>query len=116
MPPQWAVFRHQEPAMAKSGDTGLRRVLSATRYSLNGLKTCWHGESAFRHELLACLVLLPVALMVGEGGAEKALLVGSCLLVLVVELLNSSIEAAVDRIGDEYHSLSGKAKDLGSAA
>lgn len=102
--------------MPKPGETGLRRVVSATRYSLNGLKTCWRGEAAFRQEIIACAVLLPVALLLGESGAEKALLVGSCLLVLVVELLNSAIEAVVDRIGDEYHSLSGQAKDLGSAA
>src|SRR5690606_34726960 len=98
------------PAMPKPGETGLRRVLSATRYSVNGLKACWRCEAAFRAEALASVVLLPAALLLGEGGVEKALLAASWLLVLVIELVNSAIEAVVDRIGDEYHVLSGQAK------
>ncbi len=102
--------------MAKPVETGLRRVLSACRYSLNGLYSCWYNEEAFRQEALAGMVLIPLGLYLGETGVERALLVGSCLLVLIVEIVNSSIEAVVDRIGDEYHDLSGLAKDLGSAA
>ena len=97
------------------GKTGLRRLLAATRYSLNGLAAAL-GEPAFRQELLLAAVLIPAGLFFGGSGVERALLVGSVLLVLVVELLNSAIESAVDRISAEMHELSGRAKDLGSAA
>lgn len=100
----------------KPGERGLRRLVSATRYSVKGLRCCWETEAAFRQELVACLVLVPAALLLGEGGLEKGLLVGSCFLVLIVELLNSGIEAVVDRIGEEHHVISGRAKDLASAA
>lgn len=102
--------------MAKPGQTGIARILSATRYSLQGFKACWRMEAAFRQELGLAVVLIPLGLLLGEGGAEKAILTGTCLLVLIVEVLNSAIEAAVDRIGHEKHELSGIAKDLGSAA
>ncbi|MDR0780465.1 MAG: diacylglycerol kinase [Pseudomonadales bacterium] len=102
--------------MAKPGERGLRRICSAMGYSLQGLRSCWRNEAAFRQELLAAVVLLPLGLYLGESGAQKALLVGALMLVLIVEVLNSSIEAVVDRIGHEYHDLSGLAKDLGSAA
>lgn len=102
--------------MPKPGETGLQRIVSASRYSLNGLRSCWRNEAAFRQEVLAAVVLVPLAFVLGEGGVEKALLLGSCLLVLIVEILNSGIEAVVDRIGHEHHDLSGRAKDLGSAA
>jgi len=95
---------------------GLRRIWNAARYSLAGLRAAWLHEAAFRQELLLCLVLVPAAFWVGGNAVERALLVGSCLLVLVVELLNSAVEAAIDRIGNERHPLSGRAKDLGSAA
>lgn len=102
--------------MAKPGATGLRRVWSACGYSAKGLRSCWRHEAAFRQEALLGVVLVPLGLWLGEGGVEKALLVGAWLLVLVVEVLNTAIEAVVDRIGHEHHDLSGMAKDLGSAA
>ncbi len=102
--------------MPKPGATGLRRVLDATRYSLAGLAAAFRHEAAFRQELTLALVLVPLGLWLGEDGVARALLVGSVLLVLVVEVLNSAVEAVVDRIGDEIHPLAGRAKDLGSAA
>jgi diacylglycerol kinase (ATP) len=95
---------------------GLRRLLDATRNSWGGFRGAWREEEAFRQEILAGFVLVPLALWLGENGIERALLVGSLFVVLIVELLNSSIEATVDRIGTERHTLSGLAKDLGSAA
>ena len=94
----------------------LRHLLNATRYSLAGLRAAVRHEEAFRQELLALVIAVPVALWLGNTGIERALLIGSCLLVIVVELVNSAIEAAVDRVGSERHELSGRAKDLGSAA
>jgi diacylglycerol kinase (ATP) len=102
--------------MGKPGNTGLKRIWNATFYSVAGLRAAWRGESAFRQESLLCVVLIPAAFWLGTTAVERSLLVGSCLLVLIVELLNSGIEAAVDRIGSEHHDLSGRAKDLGSAA
>lgn len=102
--------------MAKPGQTGIARIISAARYSWQGLKACWQMEAAFRQEVSLALVLIPLGLYLGEGGAEKALLVGACFLVMVVEVLNSAVEAVVDRVGHEKHELSGLAKDLGSAA
>ena len=98
------------------GATGLRRVANATRYSLEGLAAAWRHEAAFRQEVLLAVVLVPLGLWLGRGGAEKALLAGSVLAVLVVELLNSAIEAIVDRASPERHELAKRAKDLGSAA
>ena len=102
--------------MGKPGKTGFSRIAAAARYSARGLMACWRNEAAFRQEILACLVLIPLGLWLGEGGLERALLAGSLLLVLVVEVINSAIEAVVDRVGPERHELSGRAKDLGSAA
>ena len=102
--------------MAKPGETGFRRIVSATGYSIQGLKACWRLEAAFRQEVLAAIVLVPLALYFGQGGMEKAVLVGVIVLVFIVEILNSGVEAVVDRIGHEHHELSGLAKDLGSAA
>jgi len=102
--------------MAKPGETGLRRIISAAGYSLKGLRSCWKNEAAFRQEVMAGVVMFPLSLYLGNSGLEKALLVGSLMLVLIVEILNSGIEAVVDRIGHEHHDLSGLAKDLGSAA
>lgn len=96
--------------------TGVRRLLDATRYSLAGLAAAARGEAAFRQELLLAAVAVPLGLALGKNGVERALLVGSVLLVLVVELVNSAIEAAVDRVSREPHALAGRAKDLGSAA
>ena len=94
---------------------GLARLLHALRYSWRGLRAGWR-ETAFRQESLAALVLLPLSAVLGRSWVETALLAGSVLLVMVVELLNTAIEACVDRIGPEWHALSGRAKDLGSAA
>jgi len=94
----------------------LRRIVDATRHSLAGLAAAVRHETAFRQELALAAVLVPLGLALGADGVERALLAGSVLLVLVVELLNSAIEAVVDRIGSERHELAGRAKDLGSAA
>ena len=102
--------------MAKSENTGLRRIFKASIYSAQGLGHAWRFEAAFRQELALTLLLAPVALWLGGSALERLLLLGSCVLVLVVELLNSAIETAIDRVGDEPHELSGRAKDLGSAA
>jgi len=98
------------------GKTGLQRVLNATRYSLEGFAAAARHEDAFRQELMLAAVLVPLGLWLGNDGVERALLVGSVLLVLVVELLNSAIEATVDRVSLEDHRLAKRAKDLGSAA
>lgn len=98
------------------GKTGLRRIINATRYSLEGFAAALRNEDAFRQELLLAIVLIPLGLWLGDGGAEKALLAGSLLLVLIVELLNSALEATVDRISIDEHPLSKRAKDIGSAA
>lgn len=102
--------------MGKPENTGFGRIVRATRYSAQGMLHAWRHEAAFRQELAATLVMLPVALWLGSNPVERILLIGSCILVLVVELLNSAVEAAIDRHGDEYNELSGRAKDLGSAA
>jgi diacylglycerol kinase (ATP) len=98
------------------GRTGFDRVMRATGYSWAGLKTAYRGESAFRQEAWFAAVLLPAAFWVGRTWVEVALLCGSVTLVLIVELLNSGIEAAIDRVSFELHDLSKRAKDLASAA
>ena len=100
----------------KPGATGLKRIIDATGYSWKGLKAAFKHESAFRQELLLFVLLLPAAIWFAESGIEFALLLGSLILILIVELLNSGIEAVVDRFGGEMHKLSGRAKDIGSAA
>lgn len=100
----------------KPGASGLRRIIDATGYSWLGLKAAFKHESAFRQELFLCLILMPLAVWFTESGIELALLLGSLLLILIVELLNSAIEVVVDRFGGEMHELSGRAKDIGSAA
>jgi diacylglycerol kinase (ATP) len=102
--------------MGQPGNTGLRRIVNATFFSIAGLKTAWRSEAAFRQECLLCLFLIPAGLWLGQNAVERALLVGSCLLVLIVELLNTAVESIVDRVGTDHHRLSGQAKDLGSAA
>lgn len=102
--------------MGKPGNTGIRRIVNATFFSLAGLRAAWQHEAAFRQEVMLAVVLIPTGVWLGRTAVERALLIGSCLLVLVVELLNSGIEAIVDRVGLEPHRLSGQAKDLGSAA
>jgi diacylglycerol kinase (ATP) len=98
------------------GKTGLIRIIHAFFNSLAGLRDAWRHESAFRQEVLLALVLIPIACVVPMAPAERALLIGSVLLVMIVELLNSSVEAAIDRISFDHHSLSKRAKDIGSAA
>ena len=98
------------------GRVGLDRVLRATGYSIEGLKTAYRGESAFRQESFLAVVMLPAAFILGATWIEVAVLAGSVLLVLIVELLNSGIEAAIDRVSLELHDLSKRAKDLASAA
>ncbi len=95
---------------------GLAHIFQAFGYSMKGLKAAVTYEEAFRLELLALIVMLPAAVLLGQTAVERALLIGSLLLVLVVELLNSAIEVVVDRVGVEHHALSGRAKDIGSAA
>ena len=98
------------------GRTGLDRVMRATGYSIAGLMAAYRGESAFRQEFWLAAVLLPLAFWIGRGWIEITLLIGSVMLVLIVELLNSGIEAAIDRVSFEIHDLSKRAKDLASAA
>lgn len=95
--------------------TGLNRVWHAAGYSMAGLRAGW-GETAFRQEVLAAVVLLPAACWLASNWVEFSLLAGSVLLVMIVELLNTGIETAIDRIGPEWHDLSKRAKDMGSAA
>lgn len=102
--------------MADARATGFKRVWNATRYSIAGLRAAWQNEAAFRQEVVLVLLLAPLGLWLGTTATQRALLLGTCLLVLVTELLNSAVEAAVDRIGSDHNRLSGRAKDLGSAA
>jgi diacylglycerol kinase (ATP) len=95
---------------------GLSRVLRAVAASLNGLAGAFREEAAFRQELALALIVIPLGLWLGHSGVERALLIGPMLLILIVELLNSAIEATVDRISFERHALAGLAKDIGSAA
>ena len=102
--------------MAGSGYRGFTRIVRATRNSWQGLRAAYRHEEAFRQETWLCLLLLPLGFYLGDGGAEKALLIGSVLLLPLVEILNSAVEAAVDRVGTEHNELAGRAKDMGSAA
>lgn len=95
---------------------GFARLRAATVYSVEGLRACFASEEAFRLEIMLAVVLTPLAFWLGDSPAERGLLLVAIVLVLLVELLNSAIEAVVDRIGLEYHALSKKAKDIGSAA
>jgi len=101
---------------ALKGKRGLQRVLNACRYSLDGLRSAWSEEDAFRQELLLAAVLVPLALLLPIGLVERLLLIGSVGLVLIVELLNTAIEAAIDRHSFEINPLAKRAKDVGSAA
>ena len=102
--------------MGNQNAKGWRRIVNAFGYSVQGFKACYQYEEAFRQEVLALVPLFPLALWLGETPVERAMLVGSLLLVPIVELLNSAIETNVDRIGLERHELSGRAKDIASAA
>lgn len=102
--------------MAKPGATGVTRIINATGYSMKGLKSAWINEAAFRQELMLILLLMPLAFWISDTLEQILLLVCISWLVVIVEVLNSAVEAVVDRIGSEHHELSGRAKDLGSAA
>lgn len=98
------------------GKTGLKRVWNALFYSIDGMRAAFRHEDAFRQEVFLAVLLIPAALFTPAGGPGKALMIAAVLLVLIVELLNSAIEAAVDRISLENHALAKRAKDIGSAA
>ena len=112
--PQHAT-RSREPVTAQKSRRGIKRLWHAARYSLNGLHDAC-GESAFRQEVIAALVMIPTAFWLGQSWVERALLAASVVLVLVVELLNTAVEKTIDRIGPEWHELARRAKDMGSAA
>ena len=103
-------------ASALKGKKGLQRLINATRYSMKGFAAAYRHEAAFREEVLLAAVLIPAALLLRLPAVDTVLLIGSVLLLMLVEILNSGLEAVVDRIGPEIHPLSGRAKDLGSAA
>ena len=102
--------------MVEKKDTLIRHIMNAFVYSLAGLRAAWKNELAFRTETIVILIFIPLGLWLGRSAAEKALLTASCLLILITELLNSALEAVVDRIGPQQHELSKRAKDIGSAA
>jgi diacylglycerol kinase (ATP) len=99
----------------KKQNTGIRRIVNATFFSIAGLRAAWRNEAAFRQECALAVVLTPTAFWLGQTAVERSLLIGTVWLVLIVELLNSAVEATVDRVGMDHHKLSGRAKDLGSA-
>lgn len=96
-------------------NTGFKRIVNAAFFSIAGLKAAWRHEAAFRQECVLAIVLTPAGFWLGRNAVERSLLVGTVWLVLIIELLNSAIEAVVDRVGTDHHALSGQAKDLGSA-
>lgn len=100
----------------KPGATGLKRIINATGYSLQGLKAAWINEAAFRQESILLVVMTIVSFLMPVTKVERLMMIGSLFIVVIVELINSAIEAVVDRIGPEHHELSGRAKDIGSAA
>jgi diacylglycerol kinase (ATP) len=102
--------------MGKTGVTGIKRIINAFGYSMKGLRAAFKHESAFRQETVLLIILLPIAFLLGQNIVDYSILIGSLMLVIIVELLNSAVEAVVDRVGDEHHKLAGRAKDIGSAA
>lgn len=102
--------------MTNAANSALNRLVNATCFSLAGLRAAWTNEAAFRQECVLTILLAPVGLWLGRTPVERSLLIGSCLFVLIVELLNSAIEATIDRVGTDRHELAARAKDLGSAA
>lgn len=100
----------------KPGKTGIARIYDATGYSIKGLIAAWKNEAAFRQEAVLAAILTVITFFVSISDVERVVLIGSLVLVLLAELLNSAIEAVVDRVGSEWHELSGRAKDIGSAA
>ena len=110
------MLEHSEGESPFKGKTGLRRLFNAFGYSMAGLKAAYVNEDAFRQEVRLAVLLIPLGIYLGNNGIERAVMVASVILVIIVELLNSSIEATVDRISLENHSLAKRAKDIGSAA
>ncbi len=102
--------------MAEPGYTGIKRIVRAARFSYQGFVACFKHEAAFRQEIGLSIILIPLAFWLGNSALERAVMIGVWLVVPTVEMLNSGIEAVVDRISDEQHPLAGRAKDLGSAA
>ncbi|WP_039978589.1 diacylglycerol kinase [Shewanella decolorationis] len=102
--------------MKPANNHGIKRIFRATGFSMKGLKAAWIHEAAFRQELMLAVVMLPIALLVDISTMERLMLILTLFIVLIVELLNSAIEAVVDRVGSEIHPLSGQAKDIASAA
>ena len=102
--------------MVTQGPQGLTRLIKATQYSWQGLKAAYAHEEAFRQEVFLAIVTIPLGFYLGNNGIERALLVGAIIVILIVELLNTGIEAITDRVGTDHHELSGRAKDIGSAA
>ncbi len=102
--------------MGKKQKADISRLFRAFIYTMKGIKAVWEHEAAFRQEVYLFIFLVPAGLFLGENWVERSLLIGSCLIVLITELLNSAVEAVVDRFGGEQHELSGRAKDMGSAA
>ncbi len=98
------------------GKKGLTRLWNALGYSRDGIKAAWQNEAAFREEILLAAIAIPLAIFLGKTGVDRALLIGSILLILIVEILNSAIEAVVDKASPEKHELAKRAKDMGSAA
>jgi len=101
--------------MAKPNKTGIARILKATQYSWQGLLAAWKHEAAFRQELILVLLAVPLAFYLAESQSELLWLILPLFLIVIAELVNSALEAVVDRISDDYHELSGRAKDIGSA-
>lgn len=110
------MAERQEDLSPPPPKKGLARLIAASRYSVAGLKAAYRSEEAFRLETVAFIIMAPLALVLGSTNLEKVLLVASLVLVILVELLNTAIEAVVDRVGKDYHELSRVAKDIGSAA
>lgn len=102
--------------MGDGSNRGLKRLVNAFYYSVAGFKAAWINEAAFRQEVLVGIIVVPAGFFIGETGTQKAILISSYLIIPLVELLNSAIEATVDRFGNERNELSGRAKDIGSAS
>jgi diacylglycerol kinase (ATP) len=104
------------PNLTNKKEKGIRRIINAFRYSFTGYKAAWTNEEAFRQECIVAIFVIPIGLWLGTTWTQRALLIGFYFIIPLIELLNASIEAVVDRMGPERHHLSGRAKDLGSAA
>ena len=111
-----SLEKQLESAAGLKGKKGLVRLWNALGYSSEGLAAAWRNEAAFRQELLLAVIAIPLAFYLGKSGIERALMVGSIILILIVEILNSGLEAVVDKASPEKHELAKRAKDMGSAA